>query len=240
MTTISPPWPPLFMTTNFRLKPNTAIFTSPLTGSMQPSARDGDQWQCDIEFPIMARADHDDWSALLSDAASSAQAIYLNDYKNARPRNYPNGTDGAITCDSAIITCDSATVKCDSAFSFGAPYVNGAGQVGRSLLTGGWLANAPIYAGTWLAFHDGVRVALHKVARPGATADSSGNASVPITPPIRRSPAHLMEIRLDGNCAAIAHRCCGEFLIVPGQPVGWTANRGHQQIDKITAIEYLR
>lgn len=239
MTTRSPPWPPLFSAINFRLKPNTGLFQSPLTGAMQVSARPGDQWQCDITPPILARADHDAMTAWLSGSASRAEPVYLNDYKNAMPRNYPTGVTGGLTCDSTTPKCDTTGTKCDAAFSFGNPTVNGAGQTGRSLVTAGWLANATIYASTWVAFWNGTYIELHKVEFD-VVANASGAATLSIIPPIRRSPAHLTEIRIDGQCAAITHRCVGEFLIKPGDPVGWQSSRGHQQISPFTALEFLR
>lgn len=239
MTTQSPPWPPLFSVVNFRLKPNTGFFQSPLTGVMQASSRPGDQWQADITPPILARADHDAMSAWLSRAASRAEPVYLNDYKNALPRNYSSGVAGALTCDSTTPKCDTTGTKCDAAFSYGNPTVTGASQVGRSLITGGWIANAPLYAGTWLAFSNGTYIELHKL-ESDFTADAAGAATISIIPPIRRSPADLTEIRVDGQCAAITHRCVGEFLIKPGDPVGWQSSRGHQQINMFTAVEFLR
>lgn len=240
MTTQSPPWPPLFAAINFRLKPNTGLFQSPLTGAMQVSARPGDQWQCEIRLPYMARADHDAWSAWLTRAASRAEPVYLNDYANNRPRNYLTGTDaGGTTCDGSTPKCDTTGTKCDAAFVFGNPTVNGASQTGRSLITTGWLANATIYAGTWLAFDNGTYVELHKV-ESDATASAGGAATIPIIPPIRRSPAHLMEIRVDGKCTAITHRCVGEFLIRPGDTVGWSSDPGGEQMETFTAVEYLR
>lgn len=239
MTTQSPPWPPLFAAINFRLKPNTGLFQSPLTGAMQVSARPGDQWQCEITLPVMARSDHDAWSAWLSRAASRAEPVYLNDYKNALPRNYLTGVTGALTCDATTPKCDTTGTKCDAAFSYGNPYVNGASQTGRSIITGGWLAAATIYAGTNFAFDNGTYIEFHKV-ESDATASAGGAATLSLIPPIRRSPADRTEIRVDGTCAAITHRCVGEFLIRPGDAVGWVSDPGGEQIESFTAVEYLR
>jgi hypothetical protein len=239
MTAVSPPWPPQFAAINWKLKANTAVFQSPLTGSMQVSARPGDQWQCEIKFPPMARADHDDWSAWVTKALSRSEAVALNDYKNSRPRNYTSGIDGALTCDSTSVKCDSTAYKADAGFSYGAPYVNGADQTGRSLVTGGWNASATLYAGTWLAFDNGTYVELHKIEATVA-ADSSGAATIDIVPPIRRSPSNATEIRVDGQCTALSHRCYGEFLLSPGDTVSWSTDAGMEQLDSVTAIEFLR
>ena len=171
MTTQSPPWPPKFASINCKLDPNTAVFQSPLTGAMQVSARPGDKWLFDIKFPPMEQADFEAMSAWLTRAMSRGEAVYLSDYR--RPRNYTSGVDGALTCDSTSVKCDSTAYKADTAFTYGNPYVNGASQTGRSLVTGGWNANAVLYAGMMLSFYNGTFEELHKL-ETAVTASSAG------------------------------------------------------------------
>lgn len=222
---------------NFKFKPNTGLFTSPITGSMQVSSRSGDQWQCEIVFPPMSRADFDAWSAWATRQSSRAEPFYLGEYKT--PRNYPSGVNSGTKCDTTTVKCDTTTVTCDAAFGYGNPTVNGASQVGRSLITQGWTANTTIYAGTWIAFENGVFRELHK-QESNVTVNGAGAATLLLTPPIRRSPAHNAEIFVDGKVSDINHRCAGEFLIAPGEAVGWSGNPQYDVLSPMIAVEFIR
>lgn len=70
----------------------------------------------------------------------------------------------------------------------GTPLVNGAGQTGRTLLTDGWGAGTAFLMGDIFVYVDPAgRPIMHQVTADVTVA--GGAASIPITPPIRRSPA---------------------------------------------------
>lgn len=68
----------------------------------------------------------------------------------------------------------------------GTGVVNGAGQTGSELVTDGWDINQPLLfaAGDWIECNQAVYMVTADVA-----SDGSGNATIPIAPPIRRTPA---------------------------------------------------
>lgn len=74
------------------------------------------------------------------------------------------------------------------ASSLGTPLVNGAGQTGYSLVCDGFTAGVTIPAGTPFSFTAGSRTMLH-MTRVAATANGSGQVTLPIGPLLRASPA---------------------------------------------------
>lgn len=81
----------------------------------------------------------------------------------------------------------------------GAPVVNGAGQTGYSLLTRGWTPNTT----SILMFGDHIQIGyrLHKLS-DSVDSDESGNATLPIWPPLRDLPADGTTI-LTRNCKGL-------------------------------------
>lgn len=67
----------------------------------------------------------------------------------------------------------------------GTGLVNGAGQTGSEIVTDGWDASQSLLfaAGDWIEVDQAVYLITADVS-----SDVSGNASIPVTPPIRRSP----------------------------------------------------
>lgn len=84
----------------------------------------------------------------------------------------------------------------------GTPLVNGANQVGYNLATKGWTPNAQgvLKRGDWIQ----LIYRLHKVL-DDVDADASGNATLPLYPQIRETPA-------DGQ-ALITNNCVGLFRL---------------------------
>lgn len=69
----------------------------------------------------------------------------------------------------------------------GTPLVNGANQLGNSLIADGFTANYPIRQGQYFSIIvNGVRY-LHR-ARTAVTANASGQVTIPIFPMLRKSP----------------------------------------------------
>jgi hypothetical protein len=90
--------------------------------------------------------------------------------------------------------------------ALGTPLVNGANQAGFSLATKGWQANAK----SILLPNDYIQIGyrLYSVC-DAVDADSSGNAAIPIWPPLRDLPA-------DGT-AIITRNCRGLFRLKDNQ-----------------------
>jgi len=73
--------------------------------------------------------------------------------------------------------------------AIGAPVVNGAGQLGTSLIIKGLAASTPLLiAGSFFSMAIGGRTYLHCLTA-NATVDGSGNATLAIAPMLRASPA---------------------------------------------------
>lgn len=115
-----------------------------------------------VQLPPMTReGGGDDWSAFLMQARGQVNAFLLGDATSKQPRG-SNLTTGAT------------------------PLINGANQVGYTLMTKGWVPNAQgvLKRGDWIQ----IIYRLHKVL-DDVNADASGNATIAIWPPIRESPA---------------------------------------------------
>lgn len=72
--------------------------------------------------------------------------------------------------------------------SLGAPLINGAGQLGSVLVCDGFTPGAVIPALAFFSFSAGGRIYLHSTVGQ-VTANGSGQASIPIAPMLRASPA---------------------------------------------------
>jgi hypothetical protein len=77
----------------------------------------------------------------------------------------------------------------------GTPLVNGAGQLGTTINLAGLSAFYVVRKGQFLNVTAGGRLYLYK-ARADTAADINGLIALPITPPIRRSPAHASTVNL--------------------------------------------
>lgn len=67
----------------------------------------------------------------------------------------------------------------------GSGLVNGASQTGSEIITDGWDISQPLLlaAGDWIEIDQAVYIVTADVS-----SDGSGNATIPVSPPIRRSP----------------------------------------------------
>lgn len=70
----------------------------------------------------------------------------------------------------------------------GSPLVKGAGQSGMSLITDGWTPQSYIPKGKWITVAVSGLLYLYRT-RSAVVADASGEATLPIRPMLRRSPA---------------------------------------------------
>ena len=147
---------------SYRLRGNTQTHRSPLDGTEQTLEMPGAVWELTVSWESLDATDTRILAAFLADLRGAAGRFY---YSPAvwSPRRAAGG---------------------------GAPVVNGAGQSGAALITDGWTPSGQVaLAGDWLSFDDALgRRRLH-MATATAAANGSGQATIAITPPIRRAPS---------------------------------------------------
>lgn len=146
----------------YRLRGNTQSHRSPLDGTVQTLEMPGAVWELTVSWETLEAADTRRLAAFLASLRGGAGRFLYSPAAWA-PRR---------------------------ALGAGTPVVAGAGQAGLLLATTGWAPGAQVMlAGDWLSFDDTLgRRRLHMVTAD-VTANGSGTASLPITPPIRRAPA---------------------------------------------------
>lgn len=106
----------------------------------------------------------------------------------------------------------------------GTPLVNGADQVGSSLVTDGWTPSTTgiLLKADWIQLGSGDTTRLHMVTGD-VDSDGSGNATIPIWPALRESP-------LD-NAAITVNDCMGLFRLSAN--IGWD-----QSVDNVSSIQF--
>ncbi len=143
---------------------NTRVFASPNSRATQTTQLGGPIWRCQVTWPVLNDARRRMLAAFLSQLEGPAGRFYFGPYNV-----------GLFRQGSAA----------------GAPVVDGADQTGRELATAGWTPDAErvLAQGDYIAWDaPNGRRALHMVpADVDAAAD--GTATVPLSPPIRWSPA---------------------------------------------------
>ena len=137
----------------------TQTHESPFDGSMQTLEMPGARWEFTVTWQTLSPDDRRELSAFLARLRGRAGRFTYGPIWS--PRRAAGG---------------------------GVPVINGAGQSGEVLSTGGWTANAQaMRAGDWLSYVDlGGRQRLHQVV-VNASANASGIAALTISPPIRRA-----------------------------------------------------
>lgn len=147
---------------SYRLRGNTQTHISPLDRTAQTLEMPGAVWELTVS-----------WESLTSDD-SRVLAAFLASLRGAVGRFYYS----------------PATWAPRRATGGGTPLINGASQSGASLITDGWSASVQVMrAGDWLSYTDtSNRRRLHMVTAD-TSSNASGQATLPITPPIRRAGA---------------------------------------------------
>jgi hypothetical protein len=136
----------------------TAFANSPFTGSQQVQDWGGRWWQYELEFSVTQGDRARRLSAFFDALAGGARTFTLRDPSIRNPSG------------------------------LGAPVVNGAGQSGSSLATGGYGA-VGLRAGDFFSLGAGTSERLYRV-----TADAvpvAGSVTLQIIPPLRSSPPNL-------------------------------------------------
>lgn len=99
----------------------------------------------------------------------------------------------------------------------GAPLVNGAGQAGGSIIADGFRPGYGASEGFWLNIVTGGQYYLYNVAAP-AQANGDGEATLSLTPLLRKSPAD--------NDVIVLQKPMIEGLVI-GDEVGWSISLAH-------------
>lgn len=154
--TISMPSGIEFRSCNFSLKSNTQIFTSPFNGATQRQEFPGARWMATYTLVPKKRADIAAIQAFLAKLRGASNTFYGYDPYGLTPRGTAGGT----------------------------PLVNGADQVGGTLITDGWSAGATLLTGDYFTVNSEL-----KMVTDDATADGSGNMTINFEPVLRNSPA---------------------------------------------------
>lgn len=147
---------------------NTQVFESPLNRSDDTVALPGDRWFATVSMPTLS-------SRSEFQRAARVLAAFLMQLRGQSGRCYMTPSD--------YIGPDGTAA--------GPGKVNGASQVSSSLVTDGWTPNQ---TGLFLPgdyIQAGSQLFMVMAAVP---TDASGNATIPVMPPIRRSPTDNADI----------------------------------------------
>lgn len=144
---------------------NTQIYESPLTRGVQTASLNGSRWMASPTYNNRQGKDARDLRAF----------IFNQDGAAGRFNYYPFTVDNQGT-------------------HAGGGVVDGAGQVGKSLLTKGWDADQPLLfaTGDYLTINGEMKMVTADVA-----SDALGGATIPITPALRVSPSDGNAIEVD-------------------------------------------
>jgi len=173
---------------NFRAINTVGMSMSPFTYAQQVVAHSGQRWEADITLPPMKRADAEQWIAWLVSLRGQLGTFTLGDPIGATPRGSAGGT----------------------------PVVNGADQVGGTLVIDGCTASQTgwLKAGDYIQLGSGSTATLHKVLQD-ANSDGSGNVSLDIWPYIRSAPN-------DGS-TVVTSNTVGKFRLASNEQ-NWSIN----------------
>lgn len=140
----------------FSLMPNTQIFESPLNRSVQTVELPGARWLFSYNFESLESSDIRKLKAFLAQLRGASGRFYMEDKTYLRL-----GT------------------------AAGTPLVNGALQVGSTLITDGWTPSQALLldAGDYISINYELKLITQAVS-----SDASGNATLTFEPPLRNSP----------------------------------------------------
>ncbi len=182
-----------------QLVANTAMFPSPLTGSVQTLDRGGYKWRAVLEYRNVTEDDRATLMTLIAQVRGQANRIRIQAFDDPA-RGTGGGTGGG----------NSATV-------------NGAGQTGNSID----LDAADLSVTNWIRAGDYISLPVNgerelKMCTADADSDGSGLVTVEFEPALR-------DAATDGNLvrtAASSAKPKGIFLL-ENNANGWTSRPGH-------------
>lgn len=183
MATITLPATPQAASTNWRLVMPTQTNVSGWTGARQTLASGRGWWECTYQLPVIAgKANANPWRSFIAQMRGGANdAQFPID-------GVPQEPDIALPTDGAVLVLDFVAreyVSQGGTSTFGAAYVNGASQTGRSLVTAGWPeSDTVLSAGEHITINNQLLVLTADVV-----SDLTGAATISFEPPIRVSPS---------------------------------------------------
>jgi hypothetical protein len=182
---------------SFELVTNTKKFQSPLSKAVQTVSRKGSYWKTTMTFSNLTGAQRSELQAFISKLDGQTHRMRIRDY-------------GAVRYGTAI--------------SPQTPRVVGASQTGSTLVADGATPNQSSYfsAGDYISFNN----ELHMVT-DDVDSDASGGLSIPIAPPIRKSP---------DNDEAIEYAAPYGVFMMTNNP-GWSTQSLYVSNITIEAIE---
>lgn len=148
---------------------------TPFTFQQQVERHQGAQWQIELQYPSMSRAQAAEWRAFVLSMNGRFGTCLLGDYDSRTPRGIATGTPLA----------DSA----------GSPSINLAGD--RTFYTKGWTTGQTgiMLKGDMFQLGSGLSTELYEVVED-ANSDGSGLATLEIEPPLRSDIADSASITI--------------------------------------------
>lgn len=189
-----------FVNSDFYLSHNVQTFTSPLSGSMQRVVLPGAKWKASYTLPPMKKDVARIWHNFFRQLRGSVNTFvaYDAEYKGHR----------------------------GNASSVG--LVNGADQIGYSVITDGWGSNQIIFrVGDYIKINGELKSVTADIISDGA-----GNAVINFEPAIRNSPADNSEV--------IYYQFDVEMIITDVDFDSWVSNEAGVYLPKtFNAMEVL-
>jgi hypothetical protein len=184
-----PSSPPGFRTFEMIAHSAVGMSVSPFTGSQQTYEWPGTWWTLKASLPPMRRADAERWISFLLSLHGRAGTFVVGDPMGKVPRGVATGV----------------------------PKVNGANQVGSSLVTDGWTNSITniLRAGDYIQIGAGANQRLYKNLKDVNSGATTGPATLDIFPRLRESPAD--------NATIVVASAAGLFRLAMNDP-GWTVD----------------
>jgi hypothetical protein len=195
------PTPSGFATMQLRMESVTAMDESPFTFAQQVFEHQGQRWSADITLPPMKRADAQKWSAWFGLLRGRSKTFLMGDPLGQTPQGSAGGT----------------------------PVVNGIDQTGSFLVIDGAATSQTgwLLAGDYIQLGTGATTRLHMITEDVDT-DGSGNATLPIWPDIRTSPADGATVTVSG---------CEGIWRINSNIARWDINEASAYGFSFTAVE---
>lgn len=173
--------------TKIRMVNQVGVSESPFTFEQQVQQGQGMRWEIDVTMPPMRRAKAEYFIAHMAKLKGRYGTFLLGDYDGRNPRGIATGT----------------------------PLVNGASQVGDSLITDGWTISKTgiLLTGDYIQLGTGATARLYKVL-DDVNSNGSGQATFNIWPNLRSSPAD--------NAAIVVTNAMTTWRLL--SPFDWTAD----------------
>lgn len=215
-------WPAAIVpaTIDWHLEANTGSFVSPLTRATQTIEMAGARWVAEITLPTMTRDTWRAWTAFAARMRGQAGRVYVKPWHGTGSSAPTFAAGLEISCDSTAKKADSSTPTVDARYpaSLGTPLIKGAGQAGATIATDGWAPSAMIFEqGDFFCYDTSAGRTLHMVVEY-TEADSSGNATLTVEPPIRTSPADnaALDIATPTCVMRLKDDSVGALSVAPG------------------------